>query len=101
MAEAWHEDVTENTYRGAGVVTEDVADTISDFGLGHYLELDRNWSRPRYAYNAARKILSTQYFLLVKRISISGNHIGWNAIILHSPIDQIFGQISTEVGSEE
>jgi hypothetical protein len=97
---AWKEDIPEGEpYKDAGVIDEQTAGVIEDFGMGHLVDPDKTWSRPEYAYRAAKKIIGTNYFLLVKldlgRNSDGTRRIGWTAILTRQPVDQIIGRITT------
>jgi hypothetical protein len=92
-ARPWHDDNDgKETYKGAGIITSDVAETMDDFALGHWLDNGRVWSRPEYAYRAARKIVTNNYFLLVK-IS-NGTITQWAVMITKANVDQTFTSVS-------
>lgn len=89
MAQPWYDDVEGESYKGAYVIPEDLADTLDDFGQGHYLDTDKTYSRPEYAYRAGIKIIPPNYFLLV-RIELPNDRIGWMVMITREDTNEMF-----------
>jgi hypothetical protein len=86
----WHDDPGELSYKGMYIVTEDLADTMDDFGQGHYLDPDKVYSRPEYAWKGGTKVLPPNYLLLVK-IEYSDGRIGWMVMITKQDTSEMFG----------
>ena len=89
MARAWYDEPEGNSYKGMYIVSEDLADTLDDFGQGHYLDPDKIWSRPEYAWKAATKVLPPNYLLLV-RIEYESGRTGWMVMITRSDTGEMF-----------
>jgi hypothetical protein len=85
----WHDVPEENSYRGMYIVSEDLADTLDDFGQGHYLDPDKVYSRPEYAFKGGTKVLPPNYLLLVK-IEYDNGRIGWMVMITKSDTNEMF-----------
>jgi hypothetical protein len=89
MADAWFDEPEGLSYKGMYIVSEDLGDTLDDFGQGHYLDPDKTYSRPEYAFKAGTKILPPNYLLLV-RIEYPNGRIGWMVMITRQDTAEMF-----------
>lgn len=89
MAQPWHDDVEGLSYKGIYIIPENMAETLDDFGQGHYLDAERTYSRPEYAAKAGLKVLGPNYLLLV-RIEMEHDRIGWMVFITTTDVNDMF-----------
>jgi hypothetical protein len=85
----WQDDPKERQYKGIYIVPENIADTMDDFGQAHYLEVDRTYTRIEYAARAGLKVIGPNYLLLI-RIEMQNDRIGWMIMITSSDVHDIF-----------
>lgn len=88
-SDPWHDDPEGLVYKGTYIIPEDLADTLDDFGQGHYLDPDRVYSRPEYAWKAGTKVLPPNYILLV-RIEYENGRIGWMVMLTKEDTADMF-----------
>ena len=92
--QSWEDDIPlAKGYKGVGIIDDETAGTIMDFGQGHLVDPDKTYSRAEYAFRAAKKVLGNSYILLIK-ISLPKGRIGWNALLLHQDVETTFGRIT-------
>jgi hypothetical protein len=89
MASPWHDDPGELSYKGIFIVSEDLGETLDDFGQAHYLDQDKLYSRPEYAAKAGLKVLGPNYLILVK-VEMENGGIGWLIMITTNDVNDIF-----------
>lgn len=89
MAQPWHDEPEGLSYKGMYIIPEDLADTLDDFAQAHYLDPDKEYSRPEYAFKAGTKILPPNYLLLVK-IEHDDGRIGWMVMITKEDTNTMF-----------
>jgi hypothetical protein len=92
MAQPWHDNPEDLSYRGVYIIPEDLADTLDDFGQGHYLDPDRTYSRPEYAWKSGIKVLGSNYLLLVRIEVPNTDRIGWMVFVTREDTSDMFGE---------
>jgi hypothetical protein len=85
---AYQDDIPiEKGYKGASIVDRRTANALLDLDAAHWLDRGRRWTRVEYAYRAAMKLVSQNYFILVKLQTAQG--IEWAVMITHHPITEM------------
>jgi hypothetical protein len=94
MPGPWHDDIPiDQGYKGATIVDKKTADALYELEQGHWIDNGRWWTRAEYAYRAANKIITPDYFLLVKIITRNAEGervIAWAVIILSQTVETTF-----------